>query len=282
MIDLHTHTTASDGEFTPSELIELAINKNIKVLSITDHDTIDGLKEAVEYVKNKDILFIPGIELKAQCKNGQMHILGYNIDYTSLNLQEKLNDLVNKRNIRNAKYIEYFRSLGFDISLEELQEISGGNVIAKPHFIRLLFLKGYITNKDLIYLNFFDCEPLSKIRELAYEPKEVIRIVKEANGTAVLAHPQTLKLSDNDLENKLKELMDYGLEGLECYHSNQTLEEMQKYRKLALKYQLLITKGSDYHGPVVKPDIRLGTGINNNIVNDEEEIILSRLLKRNK
>ena len=123
MIDLHTHTTASDGEFTPSELIDLAIDKNIKVLSITDHDTIDGLKAAVEYVKNKDILFIPGIELKAQCKSGQMHILGYNIDYTNLNLQEKLDDLVNKRNIRNAKYIEYFRSLGFDISLEELQEI---------------------------------------------------------------------------------------------------------------------------------------------------------------
>lgn len=282
MIDLHTHTTASDGEFTPSELIDLAINKNIKVLSITDHDTIDGLKAAVEYVKNKDILFIPGIELKAQCKSGQMHILGYNIDYTNLNLQEKLNDLVNKRNIRNAKYIEYFRSLGFDISLEELQEISGGLVIGKPHFAKLFLQKGYITNKDIIYSGYFNCEPLSKIRELAYEPEEVIRIVKEASGTAILAHPQTLKLSDNDLEDKLKELMDYGLDGLECYHSNQTLEEMQKFRELALKYKLLITKGSDYHGPAVKPNIRLGTGIDNNIVNNEEEIIISRLLKKRK
>ena len=152
MIDLHTHTTASDGEFTPSELIDLAINKNIKVLSITDHDTIDGLKAAVEHVKNKDILFIPGIELKAQCKNGQMHILGYNIDYTNLNLQEKLNDLVNKRNIRNAKYIEYFRSLGFDISLEELQKISGGLVIGKPHFAKLFLQKGILQIKILFIL----------------------------------------------------------------------------------------------------------------------------------
>ena len=278
MIDLHTHTTASDGEFTPSKLIDLAISGDIKALSITDHDTIDGLKEAVDYAEDKDIIFIPGVELKAHCKSGQMHILGYNIDYNNLNLQKKLNDLVIKRNIRNAKFIEYFKSIGFDISLEELEKISGGLVIGKPHFAKLFLQKGYIANKDIIYSDYFNCEPLCKIKELIYEPEEVIKLIKEAKGTPVLAHPQTLKLSDNDLEDKIRELIGYGLEGLECYHSNQTLEEMQKFRELALKYKLLITKGSDYHGPVVKPNIRLGTGINNNIVN-EEEIILSRLLR---
>ena len=280
MIDLHTHTLASDGELTPSELIDLALKKNIKALAITDHDTIDVLEEAIKYAKDKDILFIPGIELKARCETGQMHILGLNIDYENFNLQDKLNELLEKRNLRNAIFIRYFNSIGFNVSLEELQRISGSLVIGKPHFAKLFLEKGYITNKEVIYNNYFNREPLSKLVNLAYEPKAVLELIRKSNGTAILAHPQTLGLSDTALEEKIKELIGYGLEGLECYHSNQTWEEMQKFRLLAFKYQLLVTKGSDYHGPNVKPDIMLGTGINNNIVNNEENIILSKLLRR--
>lgn len=280
MIDLHTHTTASDGELTPKELIELAIKRNISALSITDHDTVDGLKEAVDYAKDKNIIFIPGIELKANSKTGQMHILGLDIDYDNVNLQEKLEALINKRNIRNKEFIKYFKSLGFNISLEELQKISGGVVIGKPHFAKLFLQKGYISDKEVIFSNYFNREPLCEVEEFIYEPEEIIKMIKEANGIAVLAHPQKLKLNDNDLENKILELLSYGLEGLECYHSDQTLEGMKKLRILADKYQLLVTKGSDYHGPIVKPLIHLGTGINNNIINDEEHIILKKILNK--
>lgn len=280
MIDLHTHTTASDGELTPKELIELAIKRNISALSITDHDTVDGLKEAVDYAKDKNIIFIPGIELKANSKTGQMHILGLDIDYDNVNLQEKLEALINKRNIRNKEFIKYFKSLGFNISLEELQKISGGVVIGKPHFAKLFLQKGYISDKEVIFSNYFNREPLCEVEEFIYESEEIIKMIKEANGIAVLAHPQKLKLNDNDLENKILELLSYGLEGLECYHSDQTLEGMKKLRILADKYQLLVTKGSDYHGPIVKPLIHLGTGINNNIINDEEHIILKKILNK--
>lgn len=280
MIDLHTHTTASDGELTPKELIDLAIKKNISALSITDHDTVDGLKEADNYAKDKNIIFIPGIELKAKSKTGQMHILGFNIDYNNINLQQNLKYLINKRNIRNKEFIEYFKSIGFNVSLEELQKISGGSVISKPHFAKLFLQKGYISDKKTIFSDYFNCKPLCEVEEFIYEPEEIIKMIKEANGIAVLAHPQKLKLNDPDLENKIIELLSYGLEGLECYHSDQTLEEMKKLRIIADKYKLLVTKGSDYHGPIVKPLIHLGTGINNNITNDEENVILKKVLNK--
>ena len=280
MIDLHTHTTASDGELTPKELIDLAIKKNISALSITDHDTVDGLKEADNYAKDKNIIFIPGIELKAKSKTGQMHILGFNIDYNNINLQQNLKYLINKRNIRNKEFIEYFKSIGFNVSIEELQKISGGSVISKPHFAKLFLQKGYILDKKTIFSDYFNCKPLCEVEEFVYEPEEIIKMIKEANGIAVLAHPQKLKLNDIDLENKIIELLSYGLEGIECYHSDQTLEEMKKLRIIADKYQLLVTKGSDYHGPIVKPLIHLGTGINNNITNDEEHIILKKVLNK--
>ena len=209
-----------------------------------------------------------------------MHILGFNIDYNNINLQQNLKYLINKRNIRNKEFIEYFKSIGFNVSLEELQKISGGSVISKPHFAKLFLQKGYISDKKTIFSDYFNCKPLCEVEEFIYEPEEIIKMIKEANGIAVLAHPQKLKLNDNDLENKILELLSYGLEGLECYHSDQTLEGMKKLRILADKYQLLVTKGSDYHGPIVKPLIHLGTGINNNITNDEENVILKKVLNK--
>ncbi len=280
MIDLHTHTTASDGELTPSELIDLAMKKDIDVLSITDHDTIDGLAEAVNYSQNKDITFITGVEVKAYSKKGQMHILGYNIDYNNNGLQEKLKKLVDERNSRNERFIKYFQEKGYDISLEELQEICGGNVIGKPHFAKLFLKKGYITEKEQMFSKYFNTEPLNKILDYTYHPKEVIEMIKESGGIAVLAHPQKLKLNDDDLENKILELLNYGLTGIECYHSDQTLEEMKKLRNIANKYNLLVTKGSDFHGPIVKPKIQLGTGIDGNIINDEENEIVKMVLSR--
>ena len=202
MIDLHAHTIASDGELSSKELIDLAIKKDIKALAITDHDTVDGLKEAEEYTKDKNIIFIPGIELNAKCKTGQMHILGFNIDYNNHILKEKLKRIVDKRNERNSIFINYFQRLGFDISLEELKKISGNGVIGKPHFAKLFLQKGYIPEKTIIFSKYFNQKPLNEIKNFTYNPEEVIKILKEANGTVVLAHPYSLKLDDYELEKK--------------------------------------------------------------------------------
>lgn len=278
MIDLHSHTKASDGERTPEELIDLAISKNISTLAITDHDTVDGLEIAENYAKNKNIQIIPGVELSAHVEKGQMHILGLFVDYKNTKFLEKLNYLKESRSSRNDKFINELNKMGYQITMEELKAVSGGKTIGKPHFAKVFLSKNYIKTKNEMFDNFFNKPPLNKYKRDSYPPKDTIEMIKEAGGIAILAHPQTLKLSFDELRDKIKELKSYGLDGLECYHSNQTPEEMIEFNKIANELGLIITKGSDYHGPIVKPLIELGTGINNNIVLNNEDEILQNLL----
>lgn len=282
MIDLHVHTKASDGEKTPTELIDLAINKNIKAIAITDHDTVDGIEEVVNYSKNKNILVIPGIELEAATRKGQMHILGLFIDNNNDEFRKKLLDIKQARENRNSKIIEELNKMGFEITLEELKMVSGGKTIGKPHFAKVFLSKGYIKTKSEMFDNYFNKPPLSNFKKASYTPQEVIKMIKEANGIAILAHPQSLKLNDDELKEKIKELKSYGLSGLECYHSDQTKEEMDKFIKIAKQLNLVVTKGTDYHGPNVKPNIELATGINGNLVIENEDEILENVLKYKK
>lgn len=278
MIDLHSHTKASDGEKTPEELIDLAISKNITTLAITDHDTVDGIEIGENYAKDKNIKLIPGVELNAYVEKGQMHILGLFIDYKNTKFLGKLNYLKESRASRNDKFINELNKMGYQITMEELKAVSGGKTIGKPHFAKVFLSKNYIKTKNEIFDNFFNKPPLNKYKRDSYSPKDSIKMIKEAGGIAILAHPQTLKLSFDELREKIKELKSYGLDGLECYHSNQTPEEMLEFNKIANKLGLIITKGSDYHGPIVKPLIELGTGINNNIVLNNEDELLQNLL----
>lgn len=279
MIDLHVHTKASDGEKTPIELIDLAISKNIKAIAITDHDTVDGLEEAVNYSKNKNILLIPGIELEVTTQKGQMHILGLFIEYNNKEFKQELLNIKQARESRNNKIIEELNKMGFDISLEELKQVSGGQTIGKPHFAKVFLNKGYIKTKNEMFDNYFNKPPLSNLKKGSYTAQEIINMIKKANGIAILAHPQNLKLDDKDLIEKIKELKSYGLDGMECYHSEQTKEEMIKFEKIAKDLELVITKGTDYHGPIVKANIELETGINNNLIIEDEDVILENLLK---
>lgn len=278
MIDLHAHTTASDGEKTPTELIDMALDKNLAAVAITDHDTVDGIKEAYEYSKNKDILFVPGIELEANVEKGQMHILGLFIDFENEELNNILAKIKEGRNKRNAFFIEEFNKMGFEITLDELKEVSGGKIIGKPHFAKIFLRKNYIQTKAEIFDNYFNKPPLNSVGKASFSPEILIKAIKNANGIAILAHPQSLKLEDDELVEKIKELKTYGLDGLECYHSNQTPEQMARFKEIAKELNLVISKGSDYHGPITKPEVELVIGKKGNIVSDEEDIILQKLL----
>lgn len=282
MIDLHAHTTASDGEKSPEELIDLALSKNLSAIAITDHDTISGLEPAFEYSKDKNIIFVPGMELEADVDKGQMHILGLFIDFENKELNNALDKIKQGRIHRNNLFIQEFNKMGFNITIEDLQKVSGGKIVGKPHFAKVFLQKNYIKTKNEIFDNYFNKPPLSNIKKTRYSPEEIINLIKKANGIAVLAHPQSLKLDDEELEIKLKELISYGLDGLECYHSKQTPEQMHTFKALAKKLNLLVTKGSDYHGPIIKPETELGTGKNENIVSDEEDEILEKLLNYKK
>lgn len=282
MIDLHAHTTASDGEKTPTELIDMALKENLEAIAITDHDTVDGIKEAYEYSKDKDILFVPGIELEANVEKGQMHILGLFIDFENQELNEILSKIKEGRNKRNDFFIREFNKMGFEITLDELKEVSGGKIIGKPHFAKVFLRKNYIQSKEEIFDNYFNKAPLNTVGKASFSPEILIKAIKNANGIAILAHPQSLKLDDNDLVEKIKELKSYGLDGLECYHSNQTSEQMTRFKEIAKELNLLISKGSDYHGPITKPDVELVYGKKGNIVSNEESEIIKKLLEYKK
>ena len=280
MIDLHTHTKASDGENTAQELIDLAIKRGVKALAITDHDTMDAIEPAMDYARDKAILLIPGIVFDTKCECGKMHILGLFVDCNNENLREKLLLIKNERDNRNIRFIEEFNKLGFDITLEELIKVSNGKIIGKPHFGRIFLNKKYINTMDEIFDKYFNQPPFVGIKKNDYIPKEVIKIIKDANGIAVLAHPQTLNLNEQELREKIIELKRYGLDGMECYHSKQTAEEMKLYKTIAEENNLLITKGSDYHGESTLPKRELGTGINSNIVTNIDDEILDNLIKK--
>ena len=270
IIDLHSHTTASDGEYMPQKLIDRAIKKNISVLAITDHDTIDGLDEALSYSENKKIEIVPGIEFSAKVDIGKMHILGLYIDYLKPGFKKITDKLKKDREERNNKFIEMFNELGYDIKIDDVKKYAIGEVIAKPHFAQVLLEKGYIKEIEEAYDKFFNVPPLNTIKRMTLYPKEIIKTIKKANGIAILAHPKTLKLDCENFENKIKELISYGLDGIECYHSTHTFDEIEEYIRIAKKYNLLISKGSDYHGPRVTPEIELGRGKHDNILSQKE------------
>ena len=269
MIDLHTHSCYSDGEYTPNELILKAKSEGIKMISITDHDTVLGNQNITLKKEEKSgIRIIPGIELSAKVDKGQMHILGYNIDIYNNELNQKIKELKNNSFYSVlAMIVQLKKDYGITFTTEEILEIlnSKGN-IGRPDIAKLFVKYSYTSSvkeafdKYLIPAN----KKISSIKKgITYN--ECINLIKNAGGIAVLAHPKTLKCTSKELEKIIIELKKSGIEGIEAYHSIHKPEEIEQYLDLANKYNLLVSGGSDYHEPLIKPNIELATGVNNNI-----------------
>lgn len=263
IIDLHTHSTQSDGEYSPSKVVRLAKENNIDVVAITDHDSTQGVAEAIEEGKKLGVKVIPGIEFSAydpDCK--KTHILGYNIDYLNPEFQKIYQEFISDVEKRNEVFIETFNSIDINITMDDIKAISTSANVRKPIFAKLLIQKGYIKEKEEAYENYFNKEPFRNIKKGKGEPssKDIIKIIKKFGGTAVLAHPYSLGLEETDLEDKIDEYISYGLKGLECFHSRHTVEDMIEFEKIALERDMIITKGSDFHGFGVYPNTHIGTG----------------------
>lgn len=271
LIDMHTHTNYSDGELSPYELINLAIKNNIGVLSITDHDTIKGIKTVDrnnDLIVNSGIKIINGIELTAKVDKGRMHILGYGIDLNNESLNKKMIEL---RSISIGATMAIMEQIRKDYNIifsnQDIDALLNANHnIGRPDLAKLCIKYGYANSVEEAF-NKYLIAAYNKIRKVrkGLEIEECLNLIKNSGGIPVLAHPKTLDLNNIELVILIKEMINLGLQGIEVYHSSHSKEEMEYYLDIANKYNLLISGGSDYHGHIVKPDIELGTGKHNNL-----------------
>lgn len=271
LIDLHTHTNYSDGDLTPNELLKRAIDNNITTIAITDHDTLLGLKN-IMYVKDHKetelIKIIPGIELSAKSDKGRMHILGYGIDINNENLNNKI-EILKNNSVYSVLALVNQLKLDYNIifSTEDIKNLfaTTGN-IGRVQLAWLCIKYGYATTVYEAFDKYLiDAYRKTKQSNKGIEYEECLNLIKDAKGLSVLAHPKTLRMNYEQLKELLIKMKSYGLDGIEAYHSSHSSEEIKQYLTLANELDLLISGGSDYHGPITKPDIELGTSINNNI-----------------
>jgi 3',5'-nucleoside bisphosphate phosphatase len=259
LIDLQAHSTASDGSLTPSEIVQLARKSGLRAVALTDHDTLDGLQEALNEGQVQGVEVIPGVEISAEFKEGTMHILGYYVWDGRASLSQSLIKLQHARAERNPRMISKLNELGFKVSLEEVIGCAGGGQVGRPHMARALLEKGYISNISEAFDLYLGKGKPAYEEKFRFPPDEAISMIRTAGGVPVLAHPFTLGLDDRGLDSLVTQLVLQGLEGIEVLSPEHATEQERFYRKLALDHNLVITGGTDFHG-VNKPGIDLGKG----------------------
>ncbi len=262
-IDLHVHSSASDGSLTPEEVVSLAKEAGLRYFALTDHDTVDGVEQALQYAgKFENIDVIPGIELSCYYRNREIHIVGLFVNHRDKAFLAELKKLKQAREDRNEKMIQNFVDAGIPITLEELKHGNPNSVITRAHFARVLVEKGVCRNKTEAFDKYLGIGCPFYLPKPKVTPEHVLNLIKQAGGTAILAHPYSYKFSKSEVETLLDTLIPLGLSGLECYYSTYDDGQIQELRSIALTKNLFVSGGSDFHG-VVKPDISIGTGRGN-------------------
>ncbi len=258
-IDLHTHSTASDGTLTPAELARAAKDAGLSVIAITDHDTVSGAEEFLSECERVGITGIAGVEISAKFRT-EMHILGLFVDYTDAEFIEKLAVLKNARSIRNREMIKRLHEAGFDVSEEDILALKDGATLdntGRAHIASILRDKGYVTSVQEAFDKYLSRGCPFYVPRVTYPPAESIAMIKKAGGIAVLAHPIFITREREELRALLADLQAAGLDGVETYYSEYDEEFTQMCSELADEVGLLKTGGSDFHG-ANKPHIALG------------------------
>lgn len=250
--DLHTHSTASDGQYAPAELAELVKKRGAQVWALTDHDSVDGVMEAQAASDQRNLRMLRGVELSAD-DYLNLHILGYG--FSAPALQEWLNSLKGGRNDRKYRIRDFLRTKGLEIPLDEVDEEAVGGSIGRPHFAMVMLRHGYVSTRKEAFDRYLDTPEFQEI-EKGTKPsaRECVERIKAAGGKVSLAHPYQIVLNEETLEELVKRLKGYGLDAIECYYPIHTPEQTAEYLSIAKKYGLHITGGSDFHGEKNKPD----------------------------
>lgn len=268
MIDLHVHSTESDGTNTPEELVLLAKEAGLCAFALTDHDTVGGLKRARLMAEKEGIELVPGIELSTDYEGCEVHILGYYIDENDSFFLKRLQDFVDSRNHRNEKMIALLQQEGFAITMEELLFENPNSVITRAHFARFLVEHGMVKNRETVFSKYLGDGCRCYVPREKIDPFEAVKLIRLGGGVAFFAHPVLCHMNHERLKQFIKDLKHAGLTGIEAIYSSNSLGDEQNLKQIAKENDLLISGGSDFHGEN-KPHLHLGTGRGNLYIPDE-------------
>jgi predicted metal-dependent phosphoesterase TrpH len=259
LIDLHAHTTASDGSLSPTGLVEAAVDAGLAAIAVTDHDTSDGVPEALKAGRSRDIRVVPGIEISCVLEGGTLHILGYEIDPAEPRFAGGVERLKQAREERNPKIISNLREMGIPITIEEVTERAGGGMVGRPHIAQTLLDLGAVRTVQEAFDRYLASDSPAYVHKFRFEPDVAFELIRGAGGIPVMAHPYQTRRDGDDLRHLVAELKEKGLEGIEVFYSHHSREQTACYQELARAFDLVPTGGTDFHGGT-KPDIALGSG----------------------
>lgn len=244
-VDLHIHTTASDGKHTPAEIVRKAGELGLEVIAITDHDTVEGIPSALESARSYPALrVIPAVELSTDVPNGEIHILGYFIDYADEEFRASLEKMRNSRVERARKMVENLSRMGVRLEWRRVQEIAGGGALGRPHIAQAMLEKGYISSLQDAFRNYIGHGGPAYVERDKLTPVEAVKLILKADGLPVLAHP----LTAGDVAGTIVELKAVGLVGMEVYYASYSFEDINLLLGMAYQHGLIATGGTDYHG----------------------------------
>lgn len=264
-IDLHTHTARSDGSYTPVELVDYAIKKDLAAVAVTDHDSIEGLDEAISHAADltekglPSVEVIPGIEFSTKYDKQDVHIVGLYISYDSAGFQQALDDFVYSRISRNRKMCRNLQDAGIDISYEKLQAMYPDAVITRAHYASFLCEYGYVRNRQDAFAKYLGDHTKYFVPREKVTPAQAVKLILQAGGVPILAHPPLYHMGNERLDTLVSSLKAEGLMGIEAFYSTYTNQDERDMLRLAKKYDLLLSGGSDFHG-ANKPGLDLGCG----------------------
>lgn len=269
MIDLHTHSTHSDGFYTPGELLKKAIEIKLEALALTDHDAISGLDELHHAATNQKIEIINGAEISVYYPDTDMEILALDIPEKSLDAFAiyQHEEIVRREKLARLR-VDLLQKAGFAITYEDVAYNSKGQLrmqIRRPHFVDVLLRKGYIKSVDAAYKTIFAKGGPGYVKNDPWTAAQCIKFIRDNGAKAILAHPIHTNRTGQELFDLVKELKEAGLNGIEVFHSSQTKQNRQEYLSIIKELQLITTGGSDYHGGTAHPENELGTGQHNNL-----------------
>lgn len=243
-IDLHVHTSASDGLFTPSEIIEDSLKLGLQAIAITDHDTVDGYVEAAEMVEAKVMEVVPGVELSSNYKGSDVHILGYYIDHQNPEFVKKILKFRQYRYERGESMVARLNELGLNLSMDTVKTIAGDSSLGRPHLADALLREEFVQTYDEAFARYLGYHAPAYVPKKVLTSPQAIDLIHLIRGVAVLAHPGTLRHDEF-----IPDLLEMGLDGIEAYHSQHDRNDVTRYKNMAKKLDVIYTGGSDCHGP---------------------------------